>query len=436
MEEEGVHKRPSQKTSSVPYGTFIEDLKHSSGFNTSSGLHSLGSDAPLVVLAILLFSLPLSTFGLQGELFVSCLALAYGVVLSFVLLAMSCGRPWRWALYSVGCLLSSFLGAVLGFNFRLEVPGSKRAVLVFASIVGYSVLSFLLQAFALRCGYPLRGTSKKFKDQNGWGWNEEAAVHMIHGVDHSGEAGFELIAEHKYPTFLADGFLKQRACWSGEPAPDYVFHLSNDHMFIGCILCHPANPFDRKERILALGILWLLIVFPVAVLTVTVTHQIAQPIVICLVVTVPRAVLKAILKKKVLLEDQAILEILKDDSKPDEIKKPDSVIHMEAVESAEESQYLFFFKCYLFAGAIAAGSCVYLHLRHELSSYLLFQSCTGIVYAIVLEFLYHLFGPYYSDEDWLHFGFFHHWWSQRFTYADEKFSTGSAGSNATDSDCA
>mmetsp|Transcript_4018 Transcript_4018/g.6658 ORF Transcript_4018/g.6658 Transcript_4018/m.6658 type:complete len:433 (+) Transcript_4018:50-1348(+) len=412
----GSASRLSRKLS---YGSFIADQRSRPGFRASSGLHTLlGIDAPLVVLVILLFSLPLCTFGLQGEGIVSVLALAYGVILSLMILAMSYGRPWRWALYSVGCLISSLLGAVLGLSLRSRVPGYKNGPTVLAFIVGYSVLCFLLQAFMLHCGYHLRGSSEEFREENGWGWNEEAAVHMLYGVDDTGTAGFELIADKKYPTFLAEGLLKQRACWSGEPAPDYIFHLSNDHMFIGCLLCHPANPFDRKERFLTLVILFLLIIFPVAVFTVAISNPIARTIVILMAVTIPRGVLKLFLKEVVLVRDEEILKVVEDENLPLSARRRDSIAEKEEVLSAETSQTLFFIKCYLFAAVVVAGSCVYLMVRDELTGQLLLDSCTGIVYFIVLEFHMHLLCPYFT-EDGVQFGFFGHWWSQRYKHADD-----------------
>mmetsp|Transcript_9732 Transcript_9732/g.17139 ORF Transcript_9732/g.17139 Transcript_9732/m.17139 type:complete len:426 (-) Transcript_9732:23-1300(-) len=404
-------------TGEQDYGT----LSSASARNTI-GLRRLGSDTPLVVLVTILFSMPLCTFGLNSEWLVSFLSLAYGVALPVLFLALSHGRPGRWQLYNYWCLFSTFLGAGVGGALRdKDVFGKRKPIFVMLLVVSYLLSTFFLMKIKDWSGYYLIGSSVHFKEKYGWGWNKKAAAQMLFGIDRSGESGFHLMVDKfkVYPKFVAHGLLHNRCCWSGEPAMDYIFSLANDHSWIGCLFCHPAHPYDRFERIAVLGMLCLLIVFPVAAFTVAFENENLRQIFIILVVTGPRNILKKVLLSVVLIEDVEILRELdkENDEEIDPEKINRKVEESEEVKRAYLGEEIFFFCTALFTGFVTLFCCLYLRRKGELTGALLLYSSVGMVYFFVLEFIFHCFAPRFVHGKLL-WGFFGRWWSERLSFDD------------------
>lgn len=416
-------------SSRMRMGSFRGPQHHEHDYGTLSslgssnviGLRRLGSDTPLVVLLTILFAMPFALFGLECEYLASFLALSYAVALPIVLLALSHNRPGRWQLYNYWCLLSAFFGAGLGVYTRGIEISLRKDVFVSIVILSYLVISFFLMKIKDWSGYYLIGSSVDFKERYGWGWNSRAAAQMLFGVDRSFESGFHLMADkpNVYPKFVAHGLLHNRCCWSGEPAMDYIFSIANDHSWLGCLFCHPANPYDRWERLAVLLLLCLLIVFPVAAFTIAVESTLKRQVFIIVIVTGPRNLLKKLLLTEVLIEDQEILKELEKeyDEGMDQEQICIKVEESEEVKAAWFGEEIFFVLTSLFTAGVVFGCCKYLQGKGELKGPLLLYACIGMVYFFVLEFVYHAFAPRYVHGRLL-LGFFGRWWSERLSFND------------------
>lgn len=103
---------------------------------------------------------------------------------------------------------------------------------------------------------------------------------------------------------LVKDFVGQRACWSGSVYHDYIFHVCNNHMFLGIVGCHPDHPYSRLERIYVLVVVSALIVFPLSAITLQLpTDGILPIILIAVLVTVPRNIVKYYIEKLALQDD-------------------------------------------------------------------------------------------------------------------------------------
>ncbi len=53
--------------------------------------------------------------------------------------------------------------------------------------------------------------------------------------------------------------MQGRVLWAGNACTDYWVYTKNNHALLGCLLCHPLDPFGRIGRlvILACGVMWV-----------------------------------------------------------------------------------------------------------------------------------------------------------------------------------
>ncbi|CAK9094636.1 unnamed protein product [Durusdinium trenchii] len=57
-----------------------------------------------------------------------------------------------------------------------------------------------------------------------------------------------------YPGYLRQDLLNNRSFWTGEIIEDYLFHAANRHVYLSCLLSHPAHPYKKWQRIIVAGV--------------------------------------------------------------------------------------------------------------------------------------------------------------------------------------
>lgn len=402
------------------------------------GLEDLGKDIPVMLIPWLVFAVPLSTFGWMSQIAVSFIGLAYGIALSVIILLFSLRMGRRWIGFSVLCLVSSVSGFAVGWCMRSAAGGreaaSRESWICASSILIYIVASVGVSSLLAELKCPLVGSSKTLTNE----WRAVVVHHMNFGIDRHFQSGAELVEDHVHPRFVAEGLIKHRCYWSGEPALDYAFYVCNEHTFLGCAFCHPVNAFEKWERVLVLIIVCALIVFPVAFFSVAVAGTSLRVCLVLFLITVPRNILKMSLKKIVLKEDKRVLNIA--DSEEEEIEESRGESSDESAsrdgqkaratssqrnrcrisraEDALRSEMKFFSVAFLFV-FIVCGSCsVYVISQGRPLGKELWIACVGLVYAFVLELVFQLVIPHKEADanvginGWS-IGFFGAWEAQR-----------------------
>jgi len=233
-------------------------------------------------------------------------------------------------------------------------------------------------------------------------WHPEEFQHMRFGVD---------FKPAEYSRELQLGLMHGRCYWSGEVIYDYMFHIANKHLYLGCLFCHPAHPLSKWERICIAMLVSLFIIFPVAAFSVNYGQTgLTRSFIILVCVTVPRNVLKLYLIQVV--QQDTVLEL-------------EEGHHGEGGHTRKafvwEVTFLFF--CFLLCLATCAACSSYILAASSLGlGAALLQNTDGLAFAVVLEPLIDLAMPFVGldayDGAWT-FGFFGRWRRERdhFAYA-------------------
>eukprot|EP00971_Amphidinium_carterae_P149803 2969725-Amphidinium_carterae.1 len=105
--------------------------------------------------------------------------------------------------------------------------------------------------------------------------------------------------------------LHKRAYWSGEIAHDWWFYVCNDHDFVGMLLCHPAHPYSKLERVLT----FFIISAVTFVMSIALTELLSSsmwshlaPVIILLFVTLPLKAVVGALKKTFVRDAEMLLD--------------------------------------------------------------------------------------------------------------------------------
>lgn len=169
-----------------------------------------------------------------------------------------------------------------------------------------------------------------------WEWHATEAAQMDFGPRLNPAAW-----RFEYPLELRMDLAQDRAYWSGEVLHDYVFHLSNTSLFIGPIMCHPAHPFTRMERLFFLFVIVAFLWFSYAAMKVLCGEGpgliVVAMVLSLLAIAIPRYLHKKFLRIKVRAEVEAALDGSGD------VSPPRNALH------------LFFFAACIF---ITAASCI------------------------------------------------------------------------------
>jgi len=261
-----------------------------------------------------------------------------------------------------------------------------------------------------------------------------------------------LTESHDFPEQVSFDLLRKRAYWSGEPALDYVFHMANDHTFIGVLLAHPAHPYEKYERFLVLAIVCVFIVFPVAAFETMFESHILRCIVILILVTAPRNLLRMYLKRIVIAGD----EILHKDFQQRKLAErhvDQDVQQLASSQSLPEAstgsqgrsrrslttrwrqaalqtrvtqafcwEVVFFAGLILLAILVIVLCCLFVQAHAKDPNEALLEGTTGLGWAFVLELIFDQFIAHRSsdklrdlEERWF-VGFFHRWRQERDEY--------------------
>jgi len=424
----------------------------------SCGVFFAGPDWPPLLLPWLIFAVILCTLSLGSPLLLCVLAALYGLSLSGALAYFSAGRGSPWMLFSAICGIASVAGIVLGATLRTE--GRRAGGTIAALFICLLLVLALSRALpALRCR--LVGSSASFAERQGWGWNPTAAAKMAFGCGGRSVADALMEDREGYPEKVSLDLLRHRCYWSGEPGYDYIFHLANEHSFLGCALAHPANPFEKFERMLVLLIISFLIVFPVAAFSCGVHNPVLRAILVLLLVTIPRNLLRWYLKRIVIADDEILLRAepqqqqqqQQQQSAPQQLAEASQTPERRAagrwqaavkssmrerlsvVKTWQEAatklrvtnalcwEAAFFSIGLVFAAVVCLLSC--LHVKAHASTpvgIVILESCNGLLWAFVLELIFDLLIAHRPpdrqrnlEEAWF-LGFFHRWRQERDEY--------------------
>mmetsp|Transcript_66678 Transcript_66678/g.124529 ORF Transcript_66678/g.124529 Transcript_66678/m.124529 type:complete len:615 (+) Transcript_66678:56-1900(+) len=211
--------------------------------------------------------------------------------------------------------------------------------------------------------------------------------------------------------------LHKRAYWSGEIAHDWWFYVCNDHDFVGMLLCHPAHPYSKVERVLT----FFIISAVTFIVSIAVTEALSNsmwsrlaPVIILLFVTLPLKAVVAALKKTFVRDAEMLLD------------------HGRAHEDAERarSQSIILGVVALVIGIIAvlvAGHSLDSHnvsKAYAIRLYFtteLFRAVTQLILELVMPQIVHGKSP--SDKR-MCIGFVHRWFSERQDYIGRALATG------------
>mmetsp|Transcript_124955 Transcript_124955/g.388986 ORF Transcript_124955/g.388986 Transcript_124955/m.388986 type:complete len:476 (+) Transcript_124955:87-1514(+) len=440
---------------------------HRDASERSCGSHLAGRDWPVLALPWLIFAVVLVPFAIGSQWLLCILALLFGLYVSGVLTYLSVVRSGPWAYFSGICCLSVVVGLVLGLVLRTEERLSEEGGRRSLGGAVVLLLVYLLMVLALSRALPLLGcqiigSSAAFAERNGWGWNPTAAAVMRFGGDF--RSLLEMLTESReFPEQVCSDLLRHRCYWSGEPAFDYAFHVANEHSFLSVLFAHPAHPYEKYERLLVLMLFASLIVFPQAAFSVAVHNKVLRAIVILVLVTAPRNLLRMYLKRIVIADDELVLkdaqeqraqkqqplppEVMNQPSAPakrwqdsakavlsertelrpggadGKISWREAVVRTRAA-NAFRWEAVFFAVGFTLAGLIALSSCLYVkaHAKDPLDIVLL-ESTSGLGWAFVLELVFDQLLNYRPSEDkhrgleekWF-LGFFHRWRQERDEY--------------------
>mmetsp|Transcript_46899 Transcript_46899/g.84712 ORF Transcript_46899/g.84712 Transcript_46899/m.84712 type:complete len:491 (+) Transcript_46899:91-1563(+) len=411
-------------------------------------LMDIGSDARVTMLPWIIFTICVFYIGLSAPGLLQILSVVYGFVLSSFLLYFSMPRNWRWTIFSIFCYVMLGIGATLGLLIRDNLGDPDSAVIVtgaqigtcFASAFGCLLLMFFLGWLLPKIGCGLVGSSIAYAEKWNWGWNGRVAQEMLFGCAR-GAGGVDLVTEKVFPRWMAICLLlKERNYWSGEAPLDYMFDLANNHTLLGIFLCHPVNPYEKKERLALVIILIPLIVFPCALVRQFVDNTILQTIIIAVCATLPRKILEAVLKKIALIADKEELGIKLDQEEKefamageDETQKHKRMYSFNNTRSlltqknALRNEVFFFVCAFLFVLALGAITIVVIGTKgHDVWENLVWAAI-GLDFAVLLELCFGLIMPHLDDDHVPHFGFFGQWYAERKVYTPDTYVKNDSG---------
>eukprot|EP00403_Amphidinium_massartii_P039178 CAMPEP_0178436070 /NCGR_PEP_ID=MMETSP0689_2-20121128/34252_1 /TAXON_ID=160604 /ORGANISM="Amphidinium massartii, Strain CS-259" /LENGTH=625 /DNA_ID=CAMNT_0020058159 /DNA_START=15 /DNA_END=1892 /DNA_ORIENTATION=+ len=117
-------------------------------------------------------------------------------------------------------------------------------------------------------------------------------------------------SEAANPDVVRD-LLHKRAYWSGEVAHDWWFYVCNDHDFVGMLLCHPAHPYSKLERVMTFVIVSAITFLAATALTEWLSSSSWSrwaPIIVLLLVTLPMKAIVEALKKNFVRDAEMLLD--------------------------------------------------------------------------------------------------------------------------------
>lgn len=295
-------RKPVHETGS--YGT--ADLPATKKDVIGKTLNPFRTDVSIFALMWMMSAMCMFPYAMMADKLVSHIAFFYCLVLSCIITCLSWQRSRAWQVYSIFCFLSAGFGYYVGqYAWDTFPPHHNRAVngravaLCIIVLYGCLVCALILGAFLPAWGYGVIGSSVRFAEERGWGWEPLAMQHMDFGCDWCGGSKDELVhAQDSCPERVKHDLLYHRVYWSGEPALDYVFNIANDHLFLGCVFSHPASHFTKFDRVFVMVIILVLVVFPVAAFTVWLAElHLLRTLLQALIVTLPRNMVKSELRK-------------------------------------------------------------------------------------------------------------------------------------------
>lgn len=217
--------------------------------------------------------------------------------------------------------------------------------------------------------------------------------------------GFDF-TPREYPRSFVKDLLHGRLYWSGEVLYDYAFHISNKHLYLGCLFAHPAHPYSKRERFIVGIIVCSLIVFPVSAYSETFGETgLVRTIVIMVGATIPRNVLKLYLIQITQLEEEFELEGGHSD--------------MFKAEGALQWEVIVLGGFFVLAICVACLCTVYIK-SHSGNSviWVLARNSDGLCFSFLLELLFDLVIPYFPPDRDLTLGFFGRWRMERDDYEE------------------
>lgn len=390
--------------------------------------------------------------GLWNSAAVGCLSLLYGVLLSGILTALSWERSAAWRAFCVVCWMAALLGFGLSVaviqNYPLPGDGTLNQtalVIVLAAELGLFVLVVALGVVLPLCGCGIIGSSADFAKREGWGWEPKAVRSMELGWDCS--FGALTRSADDFPERVTHDLLMHRAYWSGEPAVDYIFWVAQEHLYLSCVLCHPAAPFSKAERILVAAIVSCLVVFPVACLEVCVESPLVRTAAAAVLVTAPRNLLKAALRKVVvapgLHEDKRLASHgskLRRLVRKHVTRKGQMAFDLTATKAHRQhkaKRSVVFFAivvCFTVSVCVICSDIIEQRSDTPLKT-ALNDASVGLLFGFVIELIMHLvFHARAADGSRpraLYVGVFNRWWMERKEYGKLKPPRGPADSFKT-----
>jgi len=232
------------------------------------------------------------------------------------------------------------------------------------------------------------------------------------GIDWHAEE-FEMIAFGFNPsgkTFpkeeeLQLGLMSGRCYWSGEVMYDYIFHLANKHLFLGCLFCHPLHPYSKWERVFVGIMICLFIIFPVSAFSLKCgPNGSARTVLLLLFVTIPRNGFKLYLSQ--IAQEDTWWELKRKNKGGVELSRQAFKWEMSFLLTAAFACAITCFAC---ASYIMAASTTSLGATLKYNS-------DGIAFAAIVEPLLDLVSPLVGIESqsgsWT-LGFFGRWRRER-----------------------
>jgi len=294
-------------------------------------LYLVGPEAPVLLLIWLLYMTSLWPLALMEQWKLWAIATPMSIGLGITFVSFSRGHGKSWMVMSYLALIGSIVGTAQGFYLRFSYPLSDenlplnypKVLLQAVFIPAGALLLLLLVVGALmrRCGCRIVGSSKEY-DKN-------MASHIIFGTaiaknveqlatgsehllgydDKINEV--ELHEEHMLVKLQEDLY------FSGEPIYDYAFWLANNHLMLGLIFHHPLSPMDTGHRFVILITTSLMIVFPVALVTVLWPillpkfpgQGIVRLIFMAIIVILPRNIMKQRVKDMTIRDEEIYTEM-------------------------------------------------------------------------------------------------------------------------------
>mmetsp|Transcript_160183 Transcript_160183/g.282539 ORF Transcript_160183/g.282539 Transcript_160183/m.282539 type:complete len:425 (+) Transcript_160183:56-1330(+) len=320
----------------------------------------------------------------------------------------------------VGGLLRPVFIEHLAFDGRTLGKAPYATYACCLTVVCISLLYIIAISWILpRFGVKFIGSSGKIADGEKGIWRPEKAAVMDFGCakDDLTDGSWLTDDSESYAPRLSKNLLSGDCFWSGEFIFDYAFHAANEHIFLGCLFCHPAHPFEKWERLYVLATVCLLIVFPVAAFSVVLSAGILRTVVQAILITAPRNLIKGFLMNAATKQEAAILAHHRQIT-----KGPLTLTEQEKMLLEQGDRELL--KIYATTAAvtlmIVLASCYVIRMSGATVGQTLTDNMDGMMFCFYLDLVFDLVMPHDAKDGVRCWGFIMRWRHEVGEYKDAK----------------